>query len=91
MMRTECNNQPVRARLHKQSTYPIWCSSKHEEDKEMSSFSSSASDIVTNATATDEAPAEYMEALAKGSYEDETVKGTADGHFDGRRTDREVD
>ena len=90
MTRAECNNQTVGARLHKQSTYPVWCLGKHEEDKEMSSFSSSASDIVTNATATDTAPSEYMEASAKGGYEEEEVEGTAgaDGPFDARQTER---
>ena len=90
MTRAECNNQPVGAQLHKQSTYPVWRSVKHKEDKEVLSFSSSASDIVTNATATDAAPAEYMEVLAKGGYEEEAVDGTAgaNGPFDARQTER---
>ena len=90
MTRAECNNQPVGAGLHKQSTCPAWRSGKHEEDKEMPSFSSSASAIVTNATSTDAVQTEYMEASTKGGYEEEVVEGTAGGNvpFDARRTER---
>ena len=56
----------------------------------MLSFSSSASNIVTNATTTDAAPSEYMEVSTKGGYEEEAVEGTAgaNGPFDARRTER---
>ena len=51
--------------------------------KNVSSFSSSSFDAATAATATDAAPADDVEAPAKGYFEEETVDGTAgaDGLF----------
>ena len=57
---------------------------KDDEEKEMSSFFSLSFDAVTTTTATDVAPADAADALAKNGSEEEVVDGTAgaDGLFE---------
>ena len=80
-----------RGRVHitnyEQSTYPVRCLGKDEEEKEMTSFSSSSFDAATTTTAKDMAPADAVEARAKDGFKEEAADGIpgADGLFDAQR------
>ena len=73
-------------------THPFRSSGKHKEEKELSFFSSSSSDAIINATATDTAPTDNIESLTKSGYEEEAMVGTAnaDGLSDARRGERGI-
>ena len=61
------------ARLYTNNTYPVRCSSKDEEEKDIPSFSSSSFDAVTTTTVTDTAPAVNAKAQAKDSFVEEAA------------------